>query len=173
VTRLRRKAVLVLSVLAFFAGMPAAHAGLSISAPANVNVGSAPTGSTMITAQLGTVTMTNTSVLGLVSGMTATVTCTDFTTGGGGQYKTIFKSSFSYWSGLATALSGISVGSVTPGQLTALNAVSLSAPRTAFSTASLLQLGSVSVSWNPTVVLNIPASAVVGTYTGTITHSVA
>jgi hypothetical protein len=45
--------------------------------------------------------------------------------------------------------------------------------RTAFSSASLLQLGSVSVSWNPTIVVNIPASAVVGTYTGTITHSVA
>jgi hypothetical protein len=153
--------------------MPAAHAAMSISAPASVNLGSAATGSATITHQLGTVTMTNTSVLGLVSSMTATVTCTDFTTGGGGQYKTIFKSSFSYWSGLATALSGISVGGVTPGQPTALNAVSLSVSRTAFSSASLLQLGSVSVSWNPTIVVNIPASAVVGTYTGTITHSVA
>jgi hypothetical protein len=173
VTRLRRQAVLVLGALTFFAAMPAAHAGLSISAPANVNLGSAPTGSSTITAQLGTVTMTNTSILGLVASMTATVSFSDFTTAGGGTYKTIFKSSFSYWSGPATASSGISVGSILPGQLTVDNAVDLSVARTAFSTSSVLTLLTVSVSFNPTVILHIPPSAIAGAYTGTITHSIA
>jgi hypothetical protein len=173
VMRRRLSTVLAFSALVFAAGMPAASAAMSISAPGGRNLGSAATGSGTLTAQLGTVTMSNTAILGLVSGMTATVSATDFTTAGGGQYKTITKASVSYWSGLPTALSGISLGSVVPGQPTALNAVNLSVPRTAFTSASLLQLGGVSVSWNPTIVINIPPSAVTGTYTGTITHSVA
>jgi hypothetical protein len=32
---------------------------------------------------------------------------------------------------------------------------------------------SISAAWNPTIVVNIPAAAVAGTYSGTITHSVA
>jgi hypothetical protein len=170
---LRRKAVLTLGALAFMVAAPAAHAAMSISAPTNFNLGSAPTGTTQITAQLGTVTMSNTALLGLVSGMTATVSFTDFTTAGGGTFKTITKGQFSYWSGPATASSGISLGNILPGQLNLLNAVNLLLPRVAFQTNSLLQLLGVSVSWRPTVILNIPPSAVAGTYTGTITHSVA
>ena len=59
----------------------------------------------------------------------------------------------------------------TPGQLTAAQAQSLSTARTAFSV--LLAVGNNTVAWNPTVVVTVPASAVAGTYTGTITHSVA
>ena len=33
--------------------------------------------------------------------------------------------------------------------------------------------GSNSASWNPTLVVNVPAAAVAGTYSGTVTHSVA
>jgi hypothetical protein len=165
----------MLGSLTFFlgAGMPAAHAGLSISAPANVNLGSYPTGTTQISVHLGTVTMANTAILGLVSGMTSTVSFSDFTTAGGGTYKTITKGQFGYWSGPATASSGISLGNILPGQLDLLDAVLMNVPRVAFQTNSLLQLLGVSVSWNPTIVLNIPPSAVAGTYTGTITHSVA
>jgi hypothetical protein len=173
VTRFRLKTLLALTGLAFLAGMPAASAAMSISAPANFSLGSGPTGSSTLTAQMGTVTMSNTALLGLVSGMTATVSFSDFTTAGGGQYKTIPKASFQYWSGPATASSGISLGNILPGQLTALNSVLMSVPRVAFQTSSLLQLLGVSVSWMPTVILNIPASAIAGTYTGTITHSVA
>jgi hypothetical protein len=32
---------------------------------------------------------------------------------------------------------------------------------------------SISATWNPTLIVDIPAGAVAGTYTGTITHSVA
>jgi hypothetical protein len=173
VKRRRLSTVFVFGALVFAAGMPAASAALSISAPGAKNLGSAATGSATITSQLGTVTMSNTAILGLVSGMTATVSFSDFTTAGGGQYKTIPKASFSYWSGPSTANSGISLGNITPGQLTESNAVIASVAQTAFSTASLLQLGGVSVSFNPTIVLTIPASAIAGTYTGTVTHSVA
>ena len=58
-----------------------------------------------------------------------------------------------------------------PGQANAAAAQSLSANRTAFSLAS--GSGNNSASWNPTLIANVPAGAVAGTYTGTITHSVA
>jgi hypothetical protein len=47
----------------------------------------------------------------------------------------------------------------------------LAASRTAFSAGSVV--GNNSVSWNPTVTINIPSAAVAGTYSGTVTHSVA
>jgi uncharacterized transporter YbjL len=52
-----------------------------------------------------------------------------------------------------------------------LNAVSLSAAVTAFALQAVV-LGT-STSWNPTIVVAVPVSAVAGTYTGTVTHSVA
>jgi hypothetical protein len=50
------------------------------------------------------------------------------------------------------------------------NAVSLSIARAAFSLAG--GSGVNSASWNPTVSVSVPSSAVAGTYTATITHSV-
>ena len=71
-------------------------------------------------------------------------------------------------SGASTATTG--VGVFTPGQATTGLAQALSSSRTAFTGAAV---GNNSASWNPTVVITIPASAVVGTYSGTITHSAA
>jgi hypothetical protein len=34
-------------------------------------------------------------------------------------------------------------------------------------------VGDNSASWNPTFIVSLPAAAVVGTYTGTVTHSAA
>ena len=78
-------------------------------------------------------------------------------------------SQISYWSGPATATTG--TGTFTAGQPTAANAVTLTVNRTAFS----LTGGSAvnSASWNPTLVVAVPLSTVAGTYTATITHSVA
>jgi len=42
---------------------------------------------------------------------------------------------------------------------------------TAYSGTALV--GANTATWNPTLVVNIPAAAVAGTYTGTVTHSVA
>jgi hypothetical protein len=138
-----------------------AHAALSITVPSSVNLGSVPSGTASLSGQVGAVTVT---ANGLTLSWTATVSSTDFTTGSA----TIAKASLSYWSGPVTGSSGI--GTRTPGQLTAQLAVSLSAPRTAFAASSLV---ATSTTWNPTIVVAIPAAAVAGTYSGTITHSVA
>ena len=72
-------------------------------------------------------------------------------------------------SGPATAFAGL-VGSGTPGQPTSADQVSCATSHQAFQGQALLL--SVSVTWNPTIVIHIPASAVQGTYTGTVTHTV-
>ena len=78
------------------------------------------------------------------------------------------RSHVSYWSGPATATSG--TGTLTPGQATAADAQTLDVNRTAFGLAA--GTGNNSVTWNPTVLIAIPAASVAGTYTGAITHSV-
>ncbi|MDX6350417.1 MAG: hypothetical protein QOF84_5207 [Streptomyces sp.] len=137
---------------------------LSISAAAAANLGSGVPGGT-ITGHLGSVTVDATGI----DSWTATVSVTNFTTGGGSPAETIPKSSVSYWSGPATARIG--TGTATPGQATAAQAQILSTSRTAFS----LQSGApvTAVTWNPTLIVSVPAAAVAGTYTGTVTHSVA
>ncbi len=140
---------------------------LSISVAPSATLPSATPGSTT-TARLGTVTVTDNRALASAS-WTATVSGTVFTTGGGTVAETIPLTQVSYWSGPATATSG--TGTFTPGQVAAANAVTLTAGRTAF---SLTGGGGVSsASWNPTLAVRVPATAVAGTYTATITHSVA
>lgn len=155
-----------LVVLTIF-GFPAtARAVLAISVPPSSNLGATPTGSASKTAQLGTVTVTASGLV--LPSFTATVATTVFTTGGGSANETIPKASIAYWSGPATLSSG---ASTIPGQANTAAAQSLSVPRTAFSATGLVL--SITVAWNPTLIVNIPSTAVAGTYTGTITHSVA
>lgn len=151
-------------------GWPAAAsaAGLAITVPPSANLGSVPTGTPTRSAQLGTVTVTDDRLLAVT--WTATVTSTNFTTGAGTSAETIAKASISYWSGPTTTSSGVAVR--TPGQLTSLQAVTLAASRTAFATLGAVLVAN-STSWNPTIVITIPPAAVSGTYTATITHSVA
>ncbi|MEV0151941.1 MULTISPECIES: hypothetical protein [unclassified Nonomuraea] len=140
---------------------------LSITVPASVNLGSASQGAT-INATLGTVTVSD-SRAGIPP-WTATVSATNFTTGSGTPAETITTANVSYWSGPATGASGS--GSRSPGQATAAQKAPLTAPVTAFTgrkTAALTQ----TTSWQPTLVITVPASAVPGAYTGTVTHSVA
>jgi hypothetical protein len=140
---------------------------LTISAPASSSLGHGAAG-TALSAALGPVTVNDGRAL-LTASWVATASSTDFTTGGGTPAETISKANVSYWSGPATSTTG--VGVFTPGQLTALLATSLSAPRTAFTLT--LGVGNNSATWNPTLIVNLPSAAVAGTYTGTITHSVA
>lgn len=142
-----------------------AHAALAITVPSSVNLGSVASGTSSLSQQLGEVTVT---ASGLTLSWTATVSSTDFTTGLATAAETIGKASISYWSGPVTNSSGIATR--TPGQLTSVLAESLSAARTAFSAVSLV---ATSTAWDPTIVIAIPAAAVAGTYSGTITHSVA
>lgn len=141
---------------------------LSITAPASASLGSVATGASTTSAQLGSVTVTDARGA-LLGAWTASVASTAFTTGAATANETIANSSADYWSGAATATSG--TGTFTPGQLLVANKVTLGSSRTAFSASVVV--GNNSASWNPTVVVNVPTAAVAGSYTGTVTHSIA
>jgi hypothetical protein len=141
---------------------------LSISVPASVNLSTGtPINATSLSATMGNVTVTDTRV-SVLNGWTATVASTDFTTGAGSTYEKIPRASVSYWSGTATATTG--TGVFVPGQATALLATPLSGTVTAFSVTGVV--AGTSATWRPTIVVGIPTGVVVGTYQGTITHSV-
>lgn len=166
----RRRMALAAVVSGFVIAATQSVAGaLAITVPTAVNLGAAPPGASTHSAQLGTVTASGSGTLLLLPSYTAQVSGTIFTTGGKTAAETISKASIFYWSGPATASSGAQTA--VPGQLTALQAESLSTTRTAFSSTGLVL--TISTSWNPTILVTIPAAAVAGTYTGTITHSVA
>lgn len=143
-----------------------APGGLTISVPTTANIGAADPGATA-SGQIGPVTVTDDRAA-LDASWTATVTGTDFTTGGGTAPETIPNISVLYWSGAATATSGS--GTFTPGQANAGEAQIINVPRTAFSHTG--GSGTNSATWNPTLVVNIPSNAVAGTYTGTVTQTV-
>jgi hypothetical protein len=140
---------------------------LSISVPSSAALPAATPGTTD-SGQLGAATVTDNRALGSAS-WTATVTGTAFVSGSGTGQQTIPLAQVSYWSGPATATSGS--GTFTPGQAAATNAVNLTAGRVAFSLTG--GSGVNSASWNPTLSVQVPAGAVAGTYTATITESVA
>ena len=142
---------------------------LNITVPATANIGSGAPGATF-SGQLGAVQVTDQRGL-LVATWATTVTSTAFTTGAASAAETIPVSAVKYWSGAATATTGIGV--FTPGQATSAAAVTLTT--TAGPTAFTLTagVGNNSATWNPTLVVTAPAAAVAGTYTGTVTHSVA
>jgi hypothetical protein len=99
------------------------------------------------------------------------VTATNFETGTGTPTERVLASDIDYWSGTASDSAGN--GSFVPGQSTASSAQPLSNvdPLTAFTHDA--GTGVNSVSWSPTLIVNVPASDEVGTYSGSVTHSVA
>src|ERR1700716_2474150 len=133
---------------------PASQASVSVTVPANANLGSASTGTTTLTAHLGSVTASGGGLLGVQ--VTANVVCSDFKTGSGSAAETISKTNVFYWSGPATAFSGLAA-SGPPGQPPSADQVSCATSHQAFQGQALLL--SVSVTWNPTIVINLPASA--------------
>jgi hypothetical protein len=141
---------------------------LAISVPASADLSAAATTASTLSAALGSVQVTDQR--GALAGTwTASVTGSAFTTGAASAQETIANTAVSYWSGAATASSGVAV--TTPGQLLALNAQTLGQSRTAFSAAATV--GNNSTTWNPTIVIAVPSNVVAGTYSGTITHSIA
>lgn len=141
---------------------------LAITAPASANLGSVATGTSTTSAQLGSVQVAD-GRGALFGAWTTSVSSTDFTTGGATAQETIAKAVSDYWSGAATATTG--VGTFTPGQANAGAKQTLGSSRTAFTGANVV--GNNTATWNPTVIINIPAAAVAGAYSGTVTHSVA
>ena len=148
----------------------AVNAGaLNITVPATVSIGSAAPGAT-VSGQLGAVTVTDERGL-LTATWTTRVTTTAFTTGGATTAETIPVSSVKYASGPATASAG--VGVFTPGQANAAAAAAIPAAPGLVAFTLTAGVGNNSATWNPTLVVAVPAAAVAGTYTGTVTHSVA
>jgi len=151
-------------------GATAPVQALSITAPGSTNLGSAQAGQT-VSKQLGPVTVSSDG--GLVLGWTATVTLSgQFTVTQAGRTATFPASRVKYWSGPATASTGIGAGLCLPGQAGLVDAVALTASRTAYACGSLISTSS-SLTWNPTLVVTTLGSDPSGTYSGTITHSVA
>ncbi len=138
-------------------------AGLTISAPGSASLGSVASGATSISGEIGPVTVTD--LRGTLGGSwTATVTGTDFTTGGATGPETIPVINVSYAPGPLVSSTG--TGTFTPGAGGIINV-----PQTAFTGTALT--GNNTATWNPTLTVAIPSAAVAGTYTGTVTHSVA
>jgi hypothetical protein len=137
---------------------------LSISAPATSNLGnpSVTAGASSFSGQLGSVSVSDTRG-NLVSAWTATVSTTSFTTGGATSNETVTGANISYASGTLTT-SGVGTFTGQPG-------ATLGTSKTAASLAA--GVGNNSASWNPTLTFTLLSSQVAGTYTGTVTHSVA
>jgi len=136
---------------------------LSISAPLTANLstiaGTTVTPGGTLTAALGTVTVTDNLSLA-DTGWTAQVSSTDFTTAGG----TIPASDLAYRPGTIATLFGLYTG------LIGTNIAALSGtPQTAV-TASGAN-GDNQASWDPTIIVSVPDTAVAGSYSGVITHS--
>jgi hypothetical protein len=139
---------------------------LSISVPAStvaLATGTVNTGAATAAAQLGTVSV-NDARGALLNHWTATVSSTTFVTGGGSASETVAKASIAYSSGAATSTTGL--GAFVPGVL-----ANLTNPGTAASWTGAA--GNDTAAWDPTLTFTLLSSQVAGTYTGTITHSVA
>ncbi len=134
-----------------------AAGGLSISAPASADLGSVGSGTTTVSGNLGAVTVTDERGL-ILGNWTATASSTDFAHDSNATYD-IAKAGAVYASGAVSGDGGAAVGA----------GGSLAAPVVA---ATRLGAGNNTVSWDPTVTVTLSPTAVVGTYTATITHSV-
>lgn len=140
-------------------------AGLGVSVPALADLSSSTNiGITQLSSQLGAVTVADNRGA-LAASWTATVSSTDFKIGAGGAHKEIAKGNVSYASGAATASTGLGV------DVPSLVPMTLDQDRTAFQHTGVI--GTQSTTWNPTITVSVPADATAGTYSGTITHSVA
>jgi hypothetical protein len=130
---------------------------LSMSVPVSASLGSGAPG-TVISAPIGSCTVTDARALASAS-WTVTAAQTDFANGA----NTIPATDATYAPGTVTTTGTITV---TPSSITLSNS-----PQTVLSGTA--GVGDNTASWDPTVAVNVPASAVAGTYTGTLTQSVA
>jgi hypothetical protein len=100
----------------------------------------------------------------LAAAWVASASSTTFTTGAATPAETIPVADVAYTVGTFTA----TTGTITP-TASDLGAMTVAAQPVVTGSAGV---GNNSVTWNPTISVAVPASAVTGTYTGTITHSV-
>ena len=134
---------------------------LTITVPATASLGSAPPGGTLGSG-LGTVQVTDDRGFG--ADWTATVSSTGFATGTGTQAETIPAADAQYL--IAALAEAIGPASFTPVPVTQLSA----SPQPVVSATNVS--GNTTVSWDPTIQVSVPSTAISGDYTATITHSV-
>ena len=133
---------------------------LTMTAPASANLGSGAPGTT-ITGAIGPVTVADNRAL-LTASWTATVSSTAWTTGGATPNETIPAADGVYTPGVIT----------TTGTITATGTpITLSGGATAV-VAGTAGVGNNTATWNPGIAVAVPAAAVGGTYSGTLTQSV-
>jgi hypothetical protein len=133
---------------------------LSISAPSgSVSLGSSPVSNGVITisGSLGVVSISDQR--GVTTPWTASVISTAFTPTSG---PAIPASDVSYAAGVITQSAGVVATAVPASDLTGVSTVVTGVPT-----------GVSSASWNPTITILVPANYAPGTYSATITHSVA
>ncbi|HEY4991302.1 MAG TPA: putative Ig domain-containing protein [Nakamurella sp.] len=134
---------------------------LTITVPASADLGSAAPGGT-ISAPLGVIQVTDNRGFG--ANWATTVSAIEFSTGSGTPLETIPVSDASYT--ISSPLQ--TTGSAT---FTATAATTLSGTPQPVVSATSVQ-GNTTATWNPLIEVHVPASAVAGPYTSTITHSV-
>ena len=146
---------------------------LSINSPASVDLGSGAPGTT-ISGPLGgatpgdSVVVTDDRAL-LTAAWTATASATNWTTGGGTADETIPVSDVSYTVGPITTTGTITATGTDLPAGTGLGDLS-GTPQTVV--AGTAGVGDNTAGWNPTLSVAVPASAVGGDYSGTLTESV-
>ena len=134
---------------------------LTMTAPVTANLGSGAPGTT-ISGEIGATTVTDDRA-SLTAAWIADASSTDFTTGGGTPAETIPATDATYSPGTITTTGTITA---TPHEVT----LDGEPQHVVTGTAGV---GNNTASWNPTVAVAVPAQAVGGTYTGTLTQSVA
>ena len=135
--------------------------GLSISAPTgSVDLGSVPasTNAQVVSSSIGTIRVTDTRAG--TAGWVATVGASDFT--GPQNISVSNPGSVTYTPGQATTTGTVNVTPTTEDHLY---------PTGPVQTATGVS-GSNTAAWSPVIAVTIPANALVGTYSTTITHSV-
>jgi hypothetical protein len=130
---------------------------LSMSVPVSANLGSGAPG-TDISAPIGAANVTDDRAL-LSASWTVTVASTDFANGG----STIPATDADYTVGTITTTGTITV--------TGTNVTMSNSPQVVLTGSA--GVGNNTASWDPTITVHAPAGAVSGSYTGTVTHSVA
>jgi hypothetical protein len=133
---------------------------LSMTAPTSADLGGGAPGTT-IAGPIGNVTVTDDRAL-LAAAWTATASATDWTTGGGTGNETIPATDVGYAPGPIT----------TTGTITATGFPITLAGAAKTVVTGTAGVGDNTATWDPVLSVAIPASAVGGLYTATLTHSV-
>jgi hypothetical protein len=131
-----------------------------MAAPASASLGSGSPGTT-ISGNLGGSVVVTDNRAALAAVWTAVASSTDFTTGAGTANETIPAADATYTPGAITTTGGITATGTT---------ITLSGTPQTVVTAS--GSGNNTASWDPTIAVAVPAAAVGGTYTATLTQSV-